>query len=140
MTATTRDDIANLLSRWCWAMDDRDLEAVAACWADDAVLHTTLPGREPQTVQGRDAIVGRLAAAWERMPPAGVHHILTTLLVEQADSETATVRTCTVSLRLRDGAPAFSSLGTHRDVLVKVDGDWRIRVREQTVEGWTAAS
>lgn len=135
---SARGDIENALHRWCWAMDERDMDTVRDCWTDDAVLVSHLPGREPTEIDGRDAILSRLSAAWERSPLSGVKHVVTTVFVEHEEADAAVVRTYVVSLRLSEGKPALSSLGRHRDELTREDGVWRIRRRHQTIDGWMA--
>ena len=134
---SARPDIENALHRWCWGMDERDLELVRDCWTEDASMHVDLPGRDPLDVAGREAILARLQNAWAENPPtAMVKHVITTVYVEEESSEEARVRSYVVSFGLDDGRPALFSLGRHRDRLVLQDGIWRLRERTQTIDGW----
>jgi ketosteroid isomerase-like protein len=133
---SARGELENALHRWCWAMDERDLDEVRDCWTADAILTSELPGREPTETTGRDAILERLQAAWGRSPLSGVKHVVTTVHVERETADEARVRTYVVSLRLVDGRPALSSVGRHQDELTRQDGVWRIRRRHQRIDGW----
>jgi ketosteroid isomerase-like protein len=136
--ARVREEIANVVSAWCWAMDERDLAAVGRLWAPDAVLITRLPGKDEETVNGRETIVGRLSDAWSRMPPAGVRHNITALEVLSVQGDSAHTRSYTTSLKLVDGRPSFSSMGRHLETYVRVGDRWLISQRCQIVDGWMA--
>lgn len=135
---TARGDIENAINRWCWGMDERDLELVSRCWAEDAVMHTKLPGKKAETLTGRVAILTRLSDAWNRLPPAGVKHVVTTLYIENETEETVLAHSYTVSFRLTEGRPALSSLGRHHDLFVRRAGEWLLKERTHIVDGWMA--
>jgi uncharacterized protein (TIGR02246 family) len=133
---SVRGEIENLMNRWCWAMDGRDVEAVADCYTEDALLITELPDREPTTLQGRSAILDSLTQTWSRVPLSGVKHVFTTYDIRQERDAEASLRSYFTSYKLVDGRPAVSSLGHQTAVLISQGEQWRIRERVHHVDGW----
>jgi len=120
-----RAAISDLLIEYARSVDERDWDAFAALWADDAIF--ALPMIE---VRGRDAIV---AAASE---PGGVsqwdatHHINTNHEI-RIDGDTATARAYLIGTHVRRAqAPNEHSEG----------GGWYDCTFRRTPDGWRYAS
>ena len=135
---SVRGEVENLMNRWCWAMDERDADALKEIYTADARLTSELPDREPTTIDGRDAILAYLAEVWGRVPQNGVKHVFTTYDIEPEVDGDVRLRSYFISYRLVEGRPAVSSLG-HQTALARRDGDgWRIAERVHHVDGWLA--
>jgi SnoaL-like domain len=131
---SSRGDIENALQRLFMGMDTRRIEIVGDCYTPDARLTMELPGSEPVTVVGRDAITARLESMWQTFPPAGTKHLLTNLVVERETDDEAEVYSYLTSIRIIDDVPTLAASGWHRDVVVREADRWRISRRHQVVD------
>jgi 3-phenylpropionate/cinnamic acid dioxygenase small subunit len=55
--------------------------------------------------------------------------VITNVLVDRHDGETARVRSFNLFLRSTSGGVSVFGISRYHDDLVKVDGEWRIRAR-----------
>ena len=124
-----RDQIANLLARYCFTIDDGDVEGWKALFAPDAVvrLHDTV-------IEGIDTIAVSLAGAFG----AGRHANLS-CAIDVADDGTASAVTDFL-YAWRDDAGRYSlqttpgpHFGRYQDQFVQRDGAWRFVERAITV-------
>lgn len=116
--------IQQLLSRYCYAHDSRDLELLGSCFAKDA----TLLG-----VTGRDAIVARYAEGYSRLTARRRHILTNFFLLEESESE-ALVQSYITLYLIRDEELSLHLTGVYRDRVALEDGQWRIRSREATID------
>jgi uncharacterized protein (TIGR02246 family) len=121
-----RQAVTDLLVRYVLALDSHDWEAVAGCFAPDAVfLH---PGGQ---VEGPAAIVSRARAALE--PLDGSQHLLGSISVT-VDGDAARATSYFHAQHVRAGAPGgdlYVIAGTYRDRLRRDAGGWVIVERAQ---------
>jgi uncharacterized protein (TIGR02246 family) len=119
---TDRDEIQELLARYCFALDADRFEEMAALFTPDGVWETafgTGTGREGIVAQAR-SIAARGGAAGER--PRRVH--LTTNVVIEVDGDEGRARSNWVVVQNGPEGPGIGSGGGYTDRLVKVDGRW----------------
>jgi uncharacterized protein (TIGR02246 family) len=117
-----KDEIRELLARYCFALDGDRFEEMAALFTPDGVWETAFG-----TGTGRAGIVAqaRGIASGPRAPR--VH--LTTNIVIDLDGDTATARCNWVLIENTPNGPAIGSGGGYADRLVKVDGMWFFKHR-----------
>lgn len=129
MPRTDRDDIANHLARYCFAVDHGTAEDIAALFWDDARLefdgvHT-----------GADAI-RRCYAKWiatKRDPVEGLRHLLYVPLIElDGDHARAQTYVDADAHARKDGRP-IRLRALYRDRLSRRDGEWRFAERRIVV-------
>lgn len=129
-----RFEIQELLTRYCYAIDDRDWAAFAQLFTADAMLDFTAFGGPRADVPGLVAFMSAMLAG-----AAGCQHTISTSLLrfERADSVRArTAGLVPISFAAAAGEHvAFSGLWYH-DHLVRTPDGWRFRERVQ-VRGWT---
>lgn len=117
-----KDEIRELLARYCFALDADRFEEMAALFTPDGVWETAFG-----TGTGRDGIVAqaRSIATGPRLRRAH----LTTNIVIDLDGDTATARSNWVVIQNTAAGPAIGSGGAYADRLVKVDGRWFFKHR-----------
>lgn len=122
------------LNRVTMLMDSGQWEALAACYTEDGVLFR--PSDPDNGVEGRAAIL----ASFQARPPRTSCHLLANCVfeVKAADRVEANSR---VWLVAGDAAPTYPVkadskllIGSFRDELMLVDGEWFIRRREGGIE------
>ena len=121
-----RQAVNDLLVGYVLALDRRDWETVARCFASDAVfIHPA--GR----VEGADGIVGRARAALD--PLDASQHLLGSILVT-VEGDDAQATSYFHAQHVRAGAPGgdlYVIAGTYRDRLRRDADGWAILERVQ---------
>ena len=126
-----KDDIRELLARYCFALDAERFEEMAALFTSDGVWETAFG-----TGTGRAGIAAQARSIAAGPRPRRVH--LTTNIVIDLDGDAATVRSNWVLIENSSNGPAIGSGGEYSDALVKVDGQWFFRHR--TIDRFIAAN
>ncbi len=125
-----RDQIANVLARYTFAVDDGDVDAWRALFVPQAVMRvgTTV-------MEGLEAVETGIAGAFG----AGRHANLTSVIEVDPGGQDATAQT-DFFFAWRDESGAYSlqttpgpHFGRYRDRLVKVGAEWRFAERDITV-------
>ena len=118
-----REDIRELLARYCFALDADRFEDMAALFTTDGVWETAFG-----TGTGREGIVAQARSIATGPRPKRVH--LTTNIVIDMHGESATVRSNWALIQNSPNGPVIGSGGGYADVLVKVDGRWFFKRRK----------
>lgn len=117
-----KDEIRELLARYCFCLDADDFEAMAALFTPDGVWETAFG-----TGTGREGIVAQARSIAQGERPRRVH--LTTNIVIDLEGEAASVRSNWLLFQNAPSGPAIGSGGAYYDQLVKVAGRWMFRHR-----------
>jgi uncharacterized protein (TIGR02246 family) len=112
-----KDEIRELLARYCFALDAGRFEDMAALFTPDGVWETAFG-----TGTGRAGIVAQAESIATGPRPRRVH--LTTNIVIDLDGDTATARSNWALIQNSAAGPMIGSGGGYEDRLVKVDGRW----------------
>jgi hypothetical protein len=116
--------IQQLLARYCYAHDSRDLEMLASCFSKDVSLFN---------LHGRDAVVDRYAKGYARLTARRRHVLTNFIMLEDGDTE-AVVQSYITLYLIRGEELELHLIGVYRDHVVMEDGAWRIRTREATMD------
>mgnify|MGYP002621366379 CR=1 FL=1 len=133
LSVQDRLDIADVLARYCIALDSRDWGLLDQVFTPDATAHYGRAGRP----SGLPAIVAVVRSSLERLDAS--QHFIGTSLVEPDGEGEARGRTYLIAQHVRDGLPGGSQFvvaGTYVDRFVRTPRGWRIRER-RLVETWT---
>jgi uncharacterized protein (TIGR02246 family) len=117
-----KDEIRELLARYCFALDAGRFEEMAALFTQDGVWETAFG-----TGTGRDGIVAQARSISTEPRPRRVH--LTTNIVIDLDGDTATVRSNWVLVQNSAAGPVIGSGGGYADRLVRAGGRWLFKHR-----------
>lgn len=122
-----RQDIADLCSRYTFALDTRDWDLLASCFVSSPVF--VHPGGR---LQGFPEILARTSAALT--PLTATQHLLGNVVV-QVDDDTAASTCYFQAQHVRSGTiggDTYVIAGSYRDLLVRTAEGWRIAERVQT--------
>ena len=117
-----KDEIRELLARYCFALDADRFDEMAALFAEDGVWETAFG-----TGTGRTGIAGQARSILTGEQPKRVH--LTTNIVIDLDGDTATARSNWVVIQNNSAGPVIGSGGVYSDRLAKIDGRWLFKHR-----------
>ena len=121
-----KDAIRDLLSAYCFHVDDCEFDKFAALFAADAIFE---PGPQGK-YQGRDAIRKFISSVVPRAGegPARKHCTMNHMI--SVNGSEATANSYIVVVREADGGIIPSLAGRYEDLLVKENGEWRFKVRK----------
>lgn len=122
-----REAIEALMWRYARALDTWNAEAYAAVYTEDGQF-----GAGENATQGRDALKGMIAAFTSGdNPPPRLLHMTTDSWIEFIDDTHARHHSYWLTMRLgaEGNPPGVAAAGVGVDELVKVDGEWLIRLR-----------
>lgn len=122
--------IQELLSRAAYALDVHSLERIEACFTPDASMTVNIAGGTVVgPFEGRDAIMGLMAASIEAQTDVR-KHVVSNLFFEEADGDTAHTVSNLTLFATENETNKLVTTGVYRDQLKKVDGQWGIAVRQ----------
>lgn len=122
MSEFDKNEIRELLGRYCFALDEERFEDMAALFVPDGVWETAFG-----TGTGRAGIVAQARSLGAPGRPRRVH--LTTNIVIDLDGEEAQVRSNWLLFQNGSAGPEIGSGGSYYDSVVKVEGRWFFRHR-----------
>jgi hypothetical protein len=123
--------------RHAWGFDEGDWELLAAAYTEDATVDvmvdegmTFMPVPEPHAV-GREAVLDGYRKSYATFAAKGERpwHLITNVLVDNHQDDTADVRSFNLFLKSTPGGVAVFGMSRYHDQMVKVDGEWRIKSR-----------
>jgi 3-phenylpropionate/cinnamic acid dioxygenase small subunit len=117
-----KDEIRELLARYCFALDADRFDEMAELFTTDGVWETAFG-----TGTGRAGIVAQARSIATDERPRRVH--LTTNIVIDVTEDTATARSNWVLIQNSPAGPVIGSGGEYADRLVKTGGQWLFRHR-----------
>jgi uncharacterized protein (TIGR02246 family) len=117
-----KDEIRELLARYCFALDAGQFEDMAALFTSDGVWETAFG-----TGTGRAGILAQAQSIATGPRPKRVH--LTTNIVIDLNGDVATARSNWVLMQNSPAGPAIGSGGAYLDKLAKVGGRWFFKHR-----------
>ena len=117
-----KDEIRELLARYCFALDADRFEEMAALFAPDGVWQTAFG-----TGTGQAGIVAQARSIASGPRPRRVH--LTTNVVIDLDGDTAAVRSNWVLIQNSPVGPTIGSGGAYSDQLIKLEDRWLFKQR-----------
>jgi uncharacterized protein (TIGR02246 family) len=119
--------ITELLHRYILAIDAHDNEAFADCFTADGVYESPFGA-----ATGREAIRGTIAQWHTSGVTHGKRHFAGPIQVQPRGDEATAFSYYWVAEALAN--PGVVASGTYTDVLRKVDGEWRLAQRKQTID------
>jgi hypothetical protein len=132
--AEIRQEHADLINRYCHALDTRDWDLFASLFADDAVFLARVveagkAGPDSTHVVGGDAIVAKIRHIWEVL--GSTHHMVSNHVLDLADDGTSAAGSCYIRAyhaSASDRPPMFEeSLGRFDFATSLIGSQWKIR-------------
>ncbi len=116
---------ARLVAAYGYFNDERNFDALADLFADDAMLYR--PAAPDQPIGGREAILGSFAS---RPASRITFHVCTDVLIDVDDATHATGRS---RILLLSGGAAAPVPGMFRDRFILTDTGWKFAERRGTL-------
>lgn len=112
--------IEDLFSRYMWAIDTGEVEALVACFTESGALESPAVGR-----YAGHSEIRRFALRFARFRERGsqMRHVISNLVVA-VSGDTATARCYLVVFLTRDGSSRLLGPGRYECELRKTDGEW----------------
>ncbi len=125
LTAENRMAIQDMLARGAYAYDERDMKALEAGFATEAVMSMRIAGGDLiGPFEGREAIMGLMLGAMEQQTDVRRHVIANSFF--DTEGEHPIVTSVLTLLATEDGKASLLATGIYRDTVIEVDGAWRI--------------
>lgn len=124
LTAEDKVEIMELTARYNFAIDRRDPESLADVFTEDGELWSggNLRG------SGRKALADYMRASARNHP---IRHFTSNTMIE-GDGDHATLRMYVMAWNIANGGMVPYVLGEYDDVLLKVNGKWKFKLRRVT--------
>jgi 3-phenylpropionate/cinnamic acid dioxygenase small subunit len=119
-----RDDIRDLMTRYCFALDDYALAELAALFTADGVWQARYA-----TATGPAEIEATLRRVAPNPADGHVQRHLNTNILITVDGDRATARSYYTVVRPGADGPTVMVVGTYRDTLARTGDGWRFRER-----------
>ncbi|HVY15739.1 MAG TPA: nuclear transport factor 2 family protein [Rhodopila sp.] len=120
---SAKNEIRELLARYCFALDEERFDDMAALFTEDGVWETAFG-----TGKGRDGIVAQAQSITQPDRPRRVH-LTTNIVIDKKGDDAATVRSNWLLFENGPLGPKIGSGGGYYDEVAKVDGRWLFRHR-----------
>ena len=123
---SSRDEIAELLSNYAWAMDAGEFEPLNDVFTEDAKFAIEIPGADPiGPIEPRDAIVEFIAGSVTGMNDQRRHVVTNQRFAREGEDDADVTSTLTL-ISIADGELTVVSTGVYESVVVRDGGAWRI--------------
>jgi 3-phenylpropionate/cinnamic acid dioxygenase small subunit len=141
-------EVGRALARHAWGFDEGDWDLLAAAYTEDATVDvvidegmTFMPVPEPHAV-GREAVLEGYRNSYATFTAKGERpwHLITNILVDHRDGDTADVRSFNLFLKSTPSGVAVFGMSRYHDRMVKVDGEWRIKSRVNRIASAPASA
>ena len=119
-----KEEIRELLARYCFALDADRFEDMAALFTSDGIWETAFG-----TGTGRDGIVAQARGIATGPRPRRVHLTTNIVIQLEMDGETATAQSNWALIQNSPTGPIIGSGGGYTDRLVKLGGQWFFKHR-----------
>jgi 3-phenylpropionate/cinnamic acid dioxygenase small subunit len=122
-------EIHELLARAAYALDERDLAMLEACFAPEAVMVVEIAGGSgPVRFEGRDKILGLMRDSMAAQKDKRRHITTNTMVVAATSGAVSLVSNLTLTA-VENGAIRLVTSGLYRDRVRREAGRWVIAER-----------
>ena len=131
MSISIEDRLAihELLGRAALGYDEREVEMLAACFAQNAEISMRIAGGDlVGPFVGRDDIMGLMTGSMETQTDVR-RHVISNIVFTSSNADTIEVVSNLTLLATENGSIDLLSAGIYRDKVTLSDGDWQISHR-----------
>jgi 3-phenylpropionate/cinnamic acid dioxygenase small subunit len=129
MDTTDKQEIAELLARSAYALDQRELGVLEATFSANAAFVIDIAGVDGEvSFAGRDAIMGLMKDSMAEQSDQRRHVVTNVFFESESDERAVAVSNITIT-SVENGAIRLVTTGLYRDEVVRDDGQWRIKAR-----------
>ncbi len=121
--------IHELMARIQFGYDERELDMLRACFAEDAVFTMRIAGGDLiGPFEGIEGIMGLMTGAMDEQTDVR-RHVISNIFFQENDDGSPLVVSSLTLMATENGEIQLLSAGIYRDSVVQVDGDWKISKR-----------
>lgn len=128
LSPADRQEIADLVSRYCWALDTGDVDGFVDCYCSDGTLVWDAFD-VPMEWHGSDQLRHFAQFLADQLTTAGRQHHVTNLLVEATESGASGKAFVAVAMRKGSGPHILNVMGWYEDSYAREDGCWKLAKR-----------
>lgn len=129
MNTVEKLEIHELLGRSAYALDERDLAMLEACFAKDGVMSLRIAGGDlVGPFEGREAIMKLMRDSMDAQSDKR-RHVVSNIFFESMSESAATVISNLSLFSIENGDIAIISSGLYRDEVVKNGDRWELAKR-----------
>lgn len=129
MSSDDRLAIHELMGRAAYALDERDLEMLAASFAGDAVMSVRIAGGEPLgPFDGREAIMDLMKDSMGQQTDQR-RHVMSNLFIDDDDPERPRVTSYLTLFGTENGEVRLICTGIYHDEVRRENGRWVLAKR-----------
>lgn len=126
MKADDKLAIHELLNRAAYGLDVRDLDILASCFAEQAVMTLRIAGGDlVGPFDGREAIMKLMTDSMEEQTDQR-RHVTSNMFFESEGEDAATLMSNLTLLATENGQIRLVSAGTYQDEVVRQGGQWKL--------------
>lgn len=123
---TNREEIAELLANYAWAMDAGDFGGMVEIFAEDATFSIEIPGTDTiGPFSPRPAVIEFIASAGAELDDQRRHVVTNQRFVREGEDEAEVTATLTLNATA-DGKLTVVATGVYEVTARRQDGSWRI--------------
>jgi hypothetical protein len=132
-----RTAILEVMQKYVWSVDSLDADGYVSVFTEDAVIDSN--GSLSRGHEAIRKVVTGLASRYEALraegkPPGRLYHVISNERVSFTSATAAVYRSYWQTMRKgQDGRYVAGGFGTSEDHLVKLGGQWRIKLRRLVV-------
>ena len=125
LSAEQKLEIHELLARWAYAYDERDVAMLENCFSEDAHFSMRIAGGDlVGPFEGREAIMGLMTGAMEEQTDVR-RHVVSNIFFEEGEGTIKVISNLTL-FATENGEIQLLSAGVYRDEVVEQGGTWRL--------------
>lgn len=126
MKADDKLAIHELLNRAAYGLDVRDLDILASCFAEQAVMTLRIAGGDlVGPFDGREAIMKLMTDSMAEQTDQR-RHVTSNMFFESEGEDAATLMSNLTLLATENGQIRLVSAGTYQDEVVRQGGQWKL--------------
>lgn len=134
VNVTDKIKISELLNKSSYALDERKLEMLEACFADDAVMSLRIEGGNLiGPFNGQEEIMKLMKDSMDTQTDQR-RHIISNIFFQEEDEEVAKVVSYLTLFATENGEINLLTTGTYQDEVARVAGEWKIKKRHLDLE------
>lgn len=135
VNVTDKMKISELLNKSSYALDERKLEMLEDCFADDAVMSLRIEGGDLiGPFDGQEAIMKLMKDSVDAQTDQRRHISSNLFFQEEVGEEVAKVVSYLSLFATKNGEITLLTTGVYQDEVARVAGEWKIKKRHLELE------
>lgn len=126
--------ITELLSRYTWAHDSRDFDALQACFTETASYTMTIAGGPTSAPTVGGEAIAALVRSFKEKQTDQRRHLITNVVVDELSEDKATVRSYVTVFATEGDTSRLVTTGICSDEVIKTGGNWKFARKDMHLD------